>query len=324
MAEATGRTLVTSVLFLDIVGYSKKSVAEQMGVKQRFNDALANALKPIPAAERVILDTGDGAAITFLGNPEDALFSGLILQHSTDLPVRMGINLGPIRLVKDLNGQTNILGDGINVGQRVMSFADPGQLLVSRSFYEVVSRLSDVYEGLFTHVGERKDKHVRAHEVYSVNLGPEALPDFVEATWGDEWATAVGLPTKTNQAAVAAEAALADQPARVFDSGTNLIVSGPTQLSVLAALEELERSGSQVLSPIQKIGNKWMATCAHPPTAESDCKVEELGSMRIVTGPTREGVSEKVQELLHVGARLVHDLEQAQGVWTAVCEVDAQ
>ena len=64
----------------------------------------------------------------------------------------MGINLGPVRLVKDLNGQTNILGDGINVGQRVMSFADPGQLLVSRSFYEVVSRLSDEYENLFTHL----------------------------------------------------------------------------------------------------------------------------------------------------------------------------
>ena len=99
MAEATGRTLVTSVLFLDIVGYSKKSVADQMSVKQRFNDTLAKALTPLAASDRVILDTGDGAAVTFLGNPDDALFSGLILQHSTDLPVRMGINLGPVRLV---------------------------------------------------------------------------------------------------------------------------------------------------------------------------------------------------------------------------------
>ncbi|MGZ5225877.1 MAG: hypothetical protein ACXWCS_17095, partial [Burkholderiales bacterium] len=151
MAEAAARTLVTSVLFLDVVGYSKKSVADQMNVKQAFNDSLAKALTPIATADRVILDTGDGAAVTFLGNPDDALFSGLILQHSTELPVRMGINLGPVRIVRDLNGQTNILGDGINVGQRVMSFADPGQLLVSRSFYEVVSRLSDVYQGLFSH-----------------------------------------------------------------------------------------------------------------------------------------------------------------------------
>jgi hypothetical protein len=317
MAEAAGRTVVTSVLFLDIVGYSKKSVADQMIVKQRFNDSLAKALTPLATPDRVILDTGDGAAVTFLGNPDDALFSGLILQHSTDLPVRMGINLGPVRVVKDLNGQANILGDGINVGQRVMSFADPGQLLVSRSFYEVVSRLSDVYEGLFSHVGERKDKHVRAHEVYSVNLAPEALPSFVEATWGSDWAAAVGLPTQASK-----DAALApDQPAQVFSAGSHFIVSGPSQLSVLTALEELAKTGSKVLSPISKVGNKWIATCDRPAAVAESCKVEELGLMRIVTGPSREVVSEKVQELVNGGARLVHDLEQARGLWTAVCEV---
>ena len=319
MADSSGRTLVTSILFLDIVGYSKKSVAEQMSVKQIFNESLANALKPIPPAERVILDTGDGAAVTFLGNPEDALFAGLVLQRDGQLPVRMGINLGPVRLVKDLNGQTNILGDGINVGQRVMSFADPGQLLVSRSFYEVVSRLSDEYENLFTHLGERKDKHVRAHEVYSVNVPPDALPAFVETTWGSGWATAVGL--KTAAEGETTEAGASDQPAQVFDGGAQLIVSGPTQLSVLNALEELSKTGSKVRSPIEKVGNKWIATCDRPPEVGDGCKVEELGFMRIVTGPTREAVSERVSELTSRGARLVHDLEEARGVWTAVCEV---
>jgi len=319
MADSPGRTLVTSVLFLDIVGYSKKSVAEQMSVKEVFNDALAKALRPIAPPDRVILDTGDGAAVTFLGNPEDALFSGLVLQRETRLPVRIGINLGPVRLVKDLNGQTNVLGDGINVGQRVMSFAEPGQLLVSRSFYEVVSRLSDEYEDLFTHLGERKDKHVRAHEVYSVNVEGDALPAFVEAAWGAKWAIAAGLlelPEGVN------ETAESDQPAQVFDGGVHLIVSGPTQLSVLTALEELGKTGSKVLSPIQKVGNKWIATCDHPQTEGDGCKVEELGFMRIVTGPTPEAVCGKVEELMNGGARLVHDLEEARGVWTAVCEMN--
>jgi len=49
-----------------------------------------------------------------------------------------------------------------------MSFSDPGQLLVSRSFYEVVSCLSRDYMNLFRHEGSRTDKHVREHEVYSV------------------------------------------------------------------------------------------------------------------------------------------------------------
>jgi hypothetical protein len=104
-----------------------------------------------------------------MGDPEDALFAAMgVRDASGALPVRLGVNLGPVRLVKDLNGQMNIIGDGINVAQRIMSFSTPGQLLVSRSFYEVVSCLSRDYLKLFRHEGSRTDKHVRDHEVYSV------------------------------------------------------------------------------------------------------------------------------------------------------------
>jgi class 3 adenylate cyclase len=167
--ESAGRTLVCSVLFLDIADYSQKPVAEQLQLKQAFNQALAVALKRVAPRDRIILDTGDGAAITFMGDPEDALFASMAMRDlSATVPTRLGVNLGPVRLVKDLNGQMNIIGDGINVAQRVMSFARPGQLLVSRSFYEVVSCLSRDYVALFRHEGSRTDKHVRAHEVYAV------------------------------------------------------------------------------------------------------------------------------------------------------------
>ena len=186
--ESSSRTLVCSVLFLDIAEYSKKAVADQLQLKQAFNLVLAKALEEVPARDRIILDTGDGAAVTFMGDPEDALFAAMsvrdmsatlppgagILGHVPGLPVRLGVNLGPVRLVKDLNGQMNIIGDGINVAQRVMSFSRPGQLLVSRSFYEVVSCLSRDYLTLFRHEGSRTDKHVREHEVYSVGGAPAA------------------------------------------------------------------------------------------------------------------------------------------------------
>ena len=167
--ESSSRTLVCSVLFLDIVEYSKKPVADQLHLKQAFNQVLAKSLDSVPARDRIILDTGDGAAVTFMGDPEDALFAAMGVRDAADtLPIRLGVNLGPVRLVKDLNGQMNIIGDGINVAQRIMSFSTPGQLLVSRSFYEVVSCLSRDYLKLFRHEGSRTDKHVRDHEVYSV------------------------------------------------------------------------------------------------------------------------------------------------------------
>jgi len=84
-------------------------------------------------------------------------------------------NLGPVRLVKDINGQPNIIGDGINVAQRVMSFAEPGQILVSRSYYDVMARLSEDYGKLFHYEGAKTDKHVREHEVYAISSSPSNL-----------------------------------------------------------------------------------------------------------------------------------------------------
>ena len=175
MAAHGNRTVLCSVVFIDIVEYSKKSVEEQMQIKQHFNALLLAALASVPADDRIILDTGDGAAINFLGDPEECLFVALALRNALAaqaLRLRIGINLGPVRLVKDINGQPNIIGDGINVAQRIMSFADVDQILVSRSFYELISALSSDYAHLFAFEGARTDKHVREHEVYALGKSP--------------------------------------------------------------------------------------------------------------------------------------------------------
>ncbi len=181
MSERASRTFICSVLFLDIVEYSRKPVAEQIKLKDRFNALIASAIQEIPPADRIILDTGDGVAINFLGDPEDALFVAMSLRDAfapdvnqpPEVPARIGINLGPVRLVRDLNSRPNIIGDGINVAQRVMAFADTGQILVSRSYYEIVSHISEAYSRLFSYEGSRTDKHVREHEVYSVGYSSQ-------------------------------------------------------------------------------------------------------------------------------------------------------
>jgi len=177
MEERGNKTIICSVIFLDIVEYSKKSVSGQISLKERFNAFLSIAIRDVPVNDRIILDTGDGAAISFLGDISDALHAALSMRSSLlnegvrmepPLLVRIGVNLGPVRLVKDINGQPNIVGDGINVAQRVMGFSDPGQILVSRSYYDAVSRLSQEYAGMFHYQGSRTDKHVREHEVYAI------------------------------------------------------------------------------------------------------------------------------------------------------------
>jgi hypothetical protein len=190
--EAGNRTFIGGVVFIDIVGYARKPVSEQAAMKQRFSAHLANALSVIPPEERIVLDTGDGAAISFLGSADDALQLGIALrdalkleastssdeENATDLLLRIGINWGPIKLVRDTNGHPNIVGDGINVAQRIMSFARSGQVVVSRPYYDVVCKLSDDYAQLFKYEGSRTDKHVREHEIF---VAGESSGDFTPA-----------------------------------------------------------------------------------------------------------------------------------------------
>lgn len=195
--EPGHRTFIATVVFIDIVGYSERLVTQQVELKTRLNGLVASVLEHVPVTDRMMLDTGDGAALCFLGDPEDALFAASNLRAGTvaigpELALRIGINLGPLRIVKDVNGQPNMLGDGINVAQRVMSFAEPNQILVSRSYYEIVSRLSQEYTRLFQYLGIHRDKHVREHEVYVMTAGgPGATaPPAAQA----EAASAAGPP----------------------------------------------------------------------------------------------------------------------------------
>lgn len=181
MIEYVNRTLIATVVFVDIVGYSKHAVSEQMAVKKRFNEMVGETLVDVAESERILLDTGDGAALCFLGDPEHALFTANALRDATRnadgsfvFTLRIGVNLGPIKLIKDINGQPNVIGDAINAAQRIMSFAEPQQILVSRSFYELVSCLKPEYGQLFHYFGIRQDKHVREHELYSIDFAPTA------------------------------------------------------------------------------------------------------------------------------------------------------
>src|SRR6476619_1984212 len=266
MADQATRTLVCSVLFIDIVGYSKKGVADQVKLKRVFTELLTAALEQVSPRDRVVVDTGDGAAITFLGDPEGALFVGLaMLDKVGEIPVRLGINLGPVSLVKDINGRDNVLGDGINAAERVMSFAGQGQLLVSRSFFEVMSLLSADYASLFKQERSRLDKHNRAHDLFAVTDAVRVGRRVQEAQTRLRRSQRRALPVPED-----------DAPAQVFDAGTHFIVSarvqakvetfgfkrvitGPTVEAVRLKLQDLLERGATLVQDAELADGVWTA-----------------------------------------------------------------
>jgi len=183
MVESTGRTVICSIVFMDIVGFSKTPVTTQLVMKDRLNSHIRRAVIDISEAERIVIDTGDGVALCFTGDPEDAVFVATAVNDAIRrggaevvMTLRIGINLGPVKTVIDLNGQQNVIGDGINVAERVMSFAGENEILISRSYYEVVARLNERYAKLFHYIGMKKDKHIREHQIYALgSLAPKPM-----------------------------------------------------------------------------------------------------------------------------------------------------
>lgn len=249
MLDRGNRTFICSVVFADIVEYSKNPVADQMNLKDEFNALISDAIKEVAADDRIILDTGDGVAISFLGAPEEALFVAMSLrdvlagnQNTSNLSARIGINLGPVRVVKDINGQDNIIGDGINVAQRVMSFAQPGEVLVSRSYYEVVSHLSQEYALLFEPQDARADKHGSKHEVYLVGSAGKDIK---------LWAGGNKVKVRSEAASQATDsvAAASTQTIRPkTGSGTKILYAG-VSLAVVIVLVFALRGGNSETGP---------------------------------------------------------------------------
>ena len=179
------RAIVASFLFTDLVDFSKGAASEQYVAKAALAASLRSNLAALRESDYWIKDTGDGALIAFVTNPEHALYMALALAQDyaqaadgSTVPshsLRTGLHLGTVKETIDVEARRNYIGDGINATKRIMDFAAPGQIAASRNFFEAVANLDTEYAALFRHLGASDDKHGRAHELYAVAPSAEVL-----------------------------------------------------------------------------------------------------------------------------------------------------
>jgi hypothetical protein len=178
-----GQSWLSSVVCVGMVGDPQSAGPERAAARTWLRGQIATVVADVRENERIIVDTADGAAICFLGDPEDALFAATDLRvrlispppaGPVPLRFRIGINVGPIRVITNPDGQMSPIGDGLASAQQVMGFAAPGQILVSRSFFEVVACLSQGYAQLFHYLGLKNDERVRELPVYEVTASGDS------------------------------------------------------------------------------------------------------------------------------------------------------
>ena len=133
------RLEIAHVLFMDIVGFSKSLINEQSEMLRQLNQVVRDTaqVKAAEAAGKLIrIPTGDGMALGFFTTPDAPLRCAIeitqALKSLPNIPVRMGINSGPVDEIVDVNERSNLAGTGITMAQRVMDCGDAGHILLSK------------------------------------------------------------------------------------------------------------------------------------------------------------------------------------------------
>jgi TolB-like protein/class 3 adenylate cyclase len=185
---------IAHLLLIDVVGYSKLLVNEQIELLQELNQIARNteSFRAAEATGKLIrIPTGDGMALLFFRSPEEparcALEISRALHDHPQIQLRMGAHSGPVSRVTDVNDKTNIAGAGINIAQRVMDCGDAGHILLSKHLADDLAEYRHWRPHLHD-LGECEVKHgLRLHLVnlYKDDLGNPHLPEKLKR--GKRW-----------------------------------------------------------------------------------------------------------------------------------------
>jgi TolB-like protein/class 3 adenylate cyclase/Tfp pilus assembly protein PilF len=177
---------IAHLLLIDVVGYSKLLVNEQIELLQELKQIVrsSESFRASEArGELIRVPTGDGIALVFFHSPEEparcALEISRALQDHPSMQLRMGVHSGPVNRVTDVNEKTNIAGSGINVAQRVLDCGDAGHILLSAHVAEDLAAYRH-WQPCLHDLGECEVKYgLRLHlfNLYKDGLGNPQVPE---------------------------------------------------------------------------------------------------------------------------------------------------
>lgn len=291
------------VLFIDIVGYSKLLIHEQLEHLEKLRE-IGRATETFRAAQRegklMRLPTGDGGALVFRTSPEEpvkcAVEIARELRKQPEVQVRMGIHSGPVTEVTDLSEQGNIAGAGINIAQRVMDCGDAGHILVSKRVADDLEQYAQ-WRPLLHDLGACEVKHgvsLALFNLYSDEFGNPECPKRLSRDEKVERKVDTVAPAapKKSIAVLPFENLSADKANEYFADGIQEEIL--TRLSRIADLKVISRTSTQ----------------RYKNTAESMAGIaKQLGVANILEGSVR-----KAGDRVRVHVQLI-DAETDAHLW---------
>src|SRR5947209_5454971 len=276
-SEADVKLEIGHVLFIDIVGYSKVLIHEQLEYLEKLRE-IVRATETFRAAQSegklMRLPTGDGGALVFHTSPEApvkcAIEIARELKKHPELRVRIGIHSGPVKEVTDLSEQGNIAGAGINIAQRVMDCGDAGHILLSKRVADDLEQYAQ-WRPLLHDVGTREVKHGMSLALFNLYSDEFGNPETPTRTKIDNIDMVPSPAPKKSIAVLPFENLSADKANEYFADGIQEEVL--TRLSRIADLKVISRTSTQ----------RFKSATAHLPDI-----ARQLGVANIVEGSVRK------------------------------------
>jgi hypothetical protein len=161
-------SVVGTVVFLKIADFARRPASEQARLRAQLEAVVAVVTADIAAANRIVLEAADGAAIVLIGEPGAALrvASRALTAGAAGLPLAAGINHGALQLA-GRKGAEGMTGDGIAVAASMAEFAQSARTLVSRAFRDALAEAAPGDEAALVPAGHFTDAGLRSHEVFS-------------------------------------------------------------------------------------------------------------------------------------------------------------
>jgi adenylate cyclase len=218
-----GRRLA-AIVAADVAGYSRLMGLDEVGTARTLREhrAASDALVDKHGG-RIVKSTGDGVLLEF-PSVVDAVecavaVQALMVERNHGIPqdrrmlLRIGVNLGDILIQGD-----DILGDGVNVAERLEGIAEPGGICISSSAHDQVRGKVAIE---FADLGEKSLKNmarpVRVYAVVRNRIGQAGARSDPPLPWED--LKAPSLPNKPSVAVLPFQNMSGDPEQEYFADG---------------------------------------------------------------------------------------------------------
>lgn len=163
MPEKTITRKLTTILYADVVGYSRLTGSDELGTHRAVMDVLDYTHKTIEAEGGTVLRYAGDAVLAEFPSVVACVNAAVVVQtelarRNEDVPedrqvlIRIGINLGEV-----LQDRGEIYGEGVNIAARLESLAPPGGVCVTG---QVAEQIAGKLDARFGNAGRHNLKNI--------------------------------------------------------------------------------------------------------------------------------------------------------------------